>query len=154
MSPEDPADHPSAHSPLASSNGETWIPIAEAALRSGRSTTQFYVWRSKGKSPVRIEEVGGKVCVHADDLRRWTLEHPMRGKSRAAAPRAAAKAEAAKAPAHDVLRPAPRTAASKSFTFRCESGAELRAWAEFLEELAHRGAKVSFRVDGGRITLS
>jgi hypothetical protein len=148
--------------------GETWITIAEAAQRSGRSPTQFYVWRSKGRSPVRMEERNGKVCVHADDLQRWTDANPKRGptssapllprgsrlsRTRAGAPPAEPEAAAEDAP-RDELQPVPRAAAGRGFSFRCETGAELKAWADLLEELGRRGVRLAFRVEGGRITVS
>jgi hypothetical protein len=162
MSPE----HEAAHEAVEAS-GETWISIAEAAERSGRSPAQFYVWRSKGKAPIRIEEREGRVCVHAEDLRRWTLEHPKRGTlaparraerpARASAPTPAPAPETSAPPAdarQPELVPAPRASGRRSFSFRCETGAELRAWADFLDELGRRGVELEFRVDGGRITLA
>jgi hypothetical protein len=138
----------------AEAAGETWISIAEAAERSGRSPAQFYVWRSKGRAPIRIEERDGRVCVHADDLRRWTLEHPKRGTlaparraerpARVSAPMPEASAPAAEA-CEPELSPAPRSTGRRSFTFRCETGADLRAWADFLDELGRRGVELEFR---------
>jgi hypothetical protein len=162
-------DHHDAQAPLTSEGAATWISIAEAAQISGRSPTQFYVWRSKGRAPVRIEEREGKVCVHADDLRRWTQENPKRsgmgGAPRGPRPRRAeapvARLESERLPAAPAeaspsaeLRPAARGAAPRSFSFRCETGAELRAWAELLDELGRRGVQLAFRIESGRITLS
>ncbi|MBK9387418.1 MAG: hypothetical protein IPN34_21600 [Planctomycetes bacterium] len=159
-----------AQAPHTSAGAATWISIAEAAQISGRSPTQFYVWRSKGRSPVRMEEREGKVCVHVDDLRRWTQENPKRigmgGAPRgprarregiAAAPREQEQLPAAPATGSSPsaeLRPAPRRDSARSFSFRCETGAELRAWAELLDELGRRGVQLAFRIESGRITLS
>ncbi|MBL8897722.1 MAG: hypothetical protein JNM84_08840 [Planctomycetes bacterium] len=194
-----PLEHDEAHVPHGDASAETWITIAEAAQLSGRSPTQFYVWRSKGRAPVRIEEREGKVCVHADDLRRWTQANPKRessgGAPRGPRPRRPEAAEqfapaarpspaqpsparssatpssptppapaqsspaqpspaAAEQSSREEQRPHQSTSSARSFSFRCETGAELRSWAELLDELGRRGVQLSFRIESGRITLS
>lgn len=176
MSPFDPPMPPD--SSAQELPDEVWITISEAAQLSGRSPTQFYVWRSKGRSPVRIEEIEGRVRVNADDLRQWTAANPMREKAPSTAK--TARLPQPRLPQHSLKPnpPAPRVesprmdtprsdssraetpravargASATQFSFVCETGAELKQWAEFLDELARRGVQLKFRVDGGRITLT
>lgn len=148
----------SHHSPPDIESEPDWITIAAAAQLSGRSPTQFYVWRSKGRAPVRMEEMDGRVHVNAADLKQWMAANPLREK-------APAKEKSARVPQHS-LKPAPpssrpeevRSVANRSaapqFSFTCATGSELKQWAEFLDELTRRGVALKFRIDGGRITLS